>query len=176
MKKGDDGYWEWRKKVGRPKNIKTPQELWDLACEYFQTVDENPILLQEQKRGSVNMPRSAEGIDPKLMEQIINPVISLETQRPYTWTGLESYLFEQRHVILDLEDYRYNRDGRYSEYGGIIRAIDRIIFTQKFEGAAAGIFNANIIARDLGLVDKSEQKNKVEVTEKIVGVRLVKDE
>ena len=40
----------------------------------------------------------------------------------------------------------------------IIRAIDKIMFAQKFEGAASGAFNANIIARDLGLTDKSELK------------------
>ena len=32
--------------------------------------------------------------------------------------------------------------------------IDSIIRTQKFEGAAADLFNANIISRDLGLVDR----------------------
>jgi len=29
-------------------------------------------------------------------------------------------------------------------------------YTQKFEGAAANLFNANIIARDLGLKDKQQ--------------------
>ena len=31
-----------------------------------------------------------------------------------------------------------------------------IIYTQKFEGAAVGAFNANIIARDLGLRDQKD--------------------
>ena len=30
------------------------------------------------------------------------------------------------------------------------------MYSQKFEGAASGIFNANIIARDLGLSDKQD--------------------
>jgi hypothetical protein len=30
------------------------------------------------------------------------------------------------------------------------------MFTQKFSGAAVGIFNANIISRDLGLIDKKQ--------------------
>ena len=42
MKQGDPGYWEWRKKIGRPKAIKSPEKLWSLACEYFQMVDSNP--------------------------------------------------------------------------------------------------------------------------------------
>ena len=32
------------------------------------------------------------------------------------------------------------------------------MFEQKFAGAAVGLFNANIIARDLGLTDKQEIK------------------
>jgi hypothetical protein len=32
------------------------------------------------------------------------------------------------------------------------------MFAQKFEGAAVGAFNSNIIARDLGLIDRTELK------------------
>ena len=38
----------------------------------------------------------------------------------------------------------------------IIHKIEEIIYNQKFEGAAVGIFNSNIIARDLGLSDKKD--------------------
>ena len=34
--------------------------------------------------------------------------------------------------------------------------MEQIIRTQKFEGAAAELLNPNIIARDLGLADRSE--------------------
>jgi hypothetical protein len=43
--------------------------------------------------------------------------------------------------------------------------IEQIIYTQKFEGAAVGIFNANIISRDLGLIDKSDLTSKGEKIE-----------
>ena len=36
-----------------------------------------------------------------------------------------------------------------------------VIRTQKFEGASAGLLNANIIARDLGLSDKTELEHGV---------------
>ncbi|MFC0183379.1 terminase small subunit [Pseudarcicella hirudinis] len=36
----------------------------------------------------------------------------------------------------------------------VITRIEEIVYVQKFEGAAVGAFNANIIARDLGLADK----------------------
>ena len=38
----------------------------------------------------------------------------------------------------------------------VIEKIESIIRSQKFEGAAADLLNANIIARDLGLKDSSE--------------------
>ena len=50
-----------------------------------------------------------------------------------------------------LREYR-----KRPEFSGVIRAIDESIKNQKFEGAAAGFFNSNIIARDLGLKDKIE--------------------
>jgi hypothetical protein len=43
---------------------------------------------------------------------------------------------------------------RDEEFSEVTAMIDSIIRTQKFEGAAADLFNANIISRDLGLVDR----------------------
>ena len=42
----------------------------------------------------------------------------------------------------------------------IITRIREAIYQQKFEGASVGAFNANIIARDLGLADKQDVKVK----------------
>jgi hypothetical protein len=41
-------------------------------------------------------------------------------------------------------------------FSQIITRIERTIYDQKFVGAAAGFFNSNIIARDLGLTEKKE--------------------
>lgn len=38
----------------------------------------------------------------------------------------------------------------------VLSRIERVIETQQFEGACVGAFNANIIARKLGLADKQE--------------------
>jgi len=154
MKQGDPGYWEWRKKTGRPKALKTPGELWKHACGYFQSIDERPFLTQEQRKSPIKIEKGTI-IDDDLMEEIKNPVIGLETIRPYTWAGFEAYLFE-RGVLANLDHYKCNLENRYQDFVEVIRAIDKIMFAQKFEGAASGAFNANIIARDLGLTDKSE--------------------
>ena len=51
------------------------------------------------------------------------------------------------------QDYRA-REG----FIDITSKIENVIKTQKFVGAAADLLNANIIARDLGLTDKTESQ------------------
>lgn len=141
MKQGDPGYWEWRKKTGKPKAIKTPQKLWDLACEYFQSVDENPGFKKDFIKGG----------------ESAGTIVDIETMRPYTWEGLEDFLF-QKGIITNLDDYRQNTDGRYQAYSGIIRAIGKVIFNRNFSGAAMNFLNSNLIARQLGLAEKTQVK------------------
>ena len=48
------------------------------------------------------------------------------------------------------------------DFTRVITHVENVIFTQKFEGATVGAYNANIIARDLGLIDHQEiTKNKI---------------
>lgn len=141
MKKGDEGYWEWRKKTGRKKAIKSPQVLWDLACDYFQSVDTDPGIKNDFIKGG----------------EKAGEVVGIETMRPYTWEGLEDYVF-QKGIIQDLEDYRYNLEGRYESFRGVIRAIERVIYDRNISGSAMGFLNPNIIARYHSLAEKSEVK------------------
>lgn len=141
MKQGEPGYWEGRKRIGKPKAIKTPQKLWELACEYFQSVDENPGYRKDFIKGG----------------EKAGAIVSIENIRPYTWEGLENFLHE-RKIITNLDDYRQNTDGRYSSYAGIIRLIGKIIYDRNFSGAAMNLLNSNLIARQLGLAEKSQIK------------------
>ena len=143
MKPEDPGYWEWRKKVGRGKAIKTPKELWKHACDYFQRVDEAPFKKQDFIRGG----------------ELAGKVVELDTIRPYTWAGLEAYLFE-KGIIASLDDYKLNTGERYSEFKGIIRAIGKVIYDRNFSGAAVNALNPNLIARQLGLAEKTQVEVK----------------
>lgn len=131
--------------LGRPLIFKTPLELWSKAKEYFQYCDENPFEVVETVTGS------------KRYEKITRHKI------PYTWEGLYAYL-----GISHLDDYKKRKD-----FSGIIRHIGNIIRNQKFSGAAAGLFNANIIARDLGLRDKHDHTSNGE-TLPAMGQMIVK--
>lgn len=139
-------YWKLRKKHGRPKNLKSPEELWGYACDYFQWCEDNP--LKEEKlfayQGTVT-------------RETINKM------RAVTWGGFESYLYGL-DVIAKLEDYKANSGGNYKDFSDVITRIDKEIKRQKFEGAAADLLNPNIIARDLGLADKKQVESKVELT------------
>ena len=123
----------------KKKLIETPEELWDLFEAYVLHEADNPMFKTEYigKDG----------------DKVRTP---LET--PITFEGFECYL-QDEGVIQDLGDYSSNKDGRYEPYATIITRIRRNCFVHNFKGAAVGLFNPNLIAKKLGLVEKSETKS-----------------
>ena len=71
-------------------------------------------------------------------------------KNPYTIDGLCVFL-----KLTTLKHYR-----KRSEFLPVFNYIDKVIYNQKFSGATRGDFSATIIARDLGLVDKTDNKNE----------------
>lgn len=128
-------FWKLRSKHGRDKLFASPEDLWAAACEYFEWCDDNPLLEDTVEKLRVV------GLGDEIKHE---PV---EKMRAYTWEGLEIFL-----DIYSLRDYKTNPE--YKDFSHVITRIDKIIYNQKFTGAAAGFFNPNIIARDLGLSDK----------------------
>jgi hypothetical protein len=120
-------------KIGRPRIFDTPKDLWNCAVEYFTECDKNPIVVEETTT-------TAKG---KFRKKTKHKV-------PYTWEGL--YIFIE---VCNLDHYKKNK-----EFSGILTHIGNIIRNQKYTGAAVGIFNANLIARDIGLKEKTENKNE----------------
>ncbi len=153
-KRGEPNYWAWRKSVGAKKKIESPEALLNLAFDYFASVDERPVLIQEQRKGTIRVDKDA-ATDPDLRSIIENPIIELKSARPYTWQGFEAYLSE-RGIVANLEDYRYNKEDRYTAYAPVIRAINNEMYAQKFEGAASGTMRWNIIALELGMTQKTQ--------------------
>ncbi len=128
-------FWKQRSKHGRDKLFANPDILWEEACKYFEWCDENPL-----KESKVFNGRDGIAKD------------SADVMRAYTWDGLELFL-----DVYSLRDYKTNPD--YKDFSQVITRIEKIIYNQKFTGAAANLLNSNIIARDLGLADKTENKN-----------------
>jgi hypothetical protein len=134
------------KKRGRPKNIPTPEMFQDLFEQY-----------KKEHKGKV---RYTHQVSAK------HGLVKIPHEPPLTWGSFDVWL---RHngYIEDTEDYRGNLDGRYSSFKGVIRTINQEIYEDKFIGASVGEYQHNIIARDLGLIDKQEVKRqKIRVTRK----------
>jgi hypothetical protein len=72
--------------------------------------------------------------------------------RAMTIAGLCTFLDINRSTW---DDWR----GR-ADLSDIISRVEGVMWQQKFSGAAADLLNPNIIARDLGLTDKSEVAGK----------------
>lgn len=111
----------------------TPDELLNAAAKYFEWCEATP-LLEEQ----------ASHYQGTVIRYDVNKA------RAFTKTGLANYLGITTH---QLNAYKTRADEEWAE---VAELIEQVIYAQKFEHAAAGLLNANIISRDLGLADKSE--------------------
>lgn len=133
--------WQKVSNPGRPRKFETSYDLWTAACEYFKWMDENPIIKH----------------DPTVVnKEIIDHPVKLK--RPYTWASLCVYLNVGQGFFRQFKTQKELPDENFS---AVISKIEEIMFAQKFEGAAVGEFNANIISRELGLADKKEVKAQV---------------
>lgn len=125
-----NNYWQFRNKHGRDYKY-TPDALWEEAKEYFEWVEQHP--LQEEKGFAF------QGVVTKE---------KFNKMRAMTLTAFRLFA-----------DICANTWKNYKETNDFVQVITRIddhIKSQKFEGAAAELLNPNIIARDLGLKDKSD--------------------
>ena len=63
-------------------------------------------------------------------------------------------------IFLDICEESWTNYRNKKDFLGVTKKVEQIIRNQKFTGAAAEQLNPNIIARDLGLADKSELSGK----------------
>lgn len=124
-------FWLLRSSHGRNPIFATPDDLWTAACEYFEWVDANP--LYEDKVTSF---------------QGVNTHEPVAKMRAMTISGL--------CLFLDIDQTTWKDYGTKEGFSRIVTQAEEVIKSQKFAGAAADLLNPNIIARDLGLTDKSQ--------------------
>lgn len=129
-------FWEARSRHGRKLIFSSPAILWDAATEYFGWVEENPLLEAKAFAHQGNV-----------------TVATLPKMRAMTIDGLCLFL------DISVQTW-YEYKGR-EDFSEVIARVENVIRSQKFSGAAADLLNANIIARDLGLSDKSELSGTV---------------
>jgi len=130
-------FWMVRSKHGRNKIFSTPEILWEAACEYFEWVDDNPLLKGIVYQGEISKDNES-------------------LMRPMTIGGLCLFLGVHAEYLAGFESDLNLDTKEGKDYSQIVKAIKQIIYEQKFAGATAGLMNPNIIARDLGLKDKTD--------------------
>ena len=154
--KGNE-FWKARSTHGKEKIFSTPEILWDAACQYFQWCLDNPLMEAVViSKGIRKVVKDEESGEDKA---IVEYLIDVPKMRAMTVIGLCIFLDISTQTFLD---YYNNKEDAYEGYLVVTTRIKEIIRSQKFEGAAAGFLNANIIARDLGLAEKKD----IELTNK----------
>ena len=131
--------WKRRATSGRKPIFATPEDLWSSVVEYFEWNNSNPIM--ETKafhfQGTV------------VMDEV--PRIRAMT--------LQAMCF---YIGISRQGWKEYCDK--PAFSDITSEIQDVIFSQKFEGAAADQLNASIIARELGLADKQDINSSVSIT------------
>lgn len=124
--------WEARSRAGLKPIFENGDALWEACVGYFQWVEDNP--LHEAK---------AFAYEGKVT------VADLPKMRAMTIAGLCIFLEVGRSTW---DEWKKER----ADLAEVIERVEEIIYEQKFTGASAGLLQPQIIARDLGLVDRKE--------------------
>ena len=135
-------FWEKRSKHGRDKIFASPDDLWNAAIDYFQWVEDNPLFSNEVVRSGAEAGK----------------LLPIPMMRAMTLEGLCIFLGVETQTFRN-----YSTKEEYKDFFEVTTRIQETIKAQKFEGASAGLLNANIIARDLGLTDKKEVDQKTTI-------------
>lgn len=135
----DELFWTRRTPFsGGAKAYSSPEELWDAACEAFNWLHAHPLREQVlfHNKGEV--------------------IKTFQTKmRPFTWGNVS--------MLMGMTENGLKRYREVPMFAEVMEVIETVMNTQKFEGAASGLLNANIISRDLGLIDKQQVDSKTTV-------------
>ena len=129
-------FWKKRTKHGRDKLFSDPEILWKECEGYFEWVEANP--LYEAKAFAFQGMVTVEKV-PKM--------------RAMTLAGM------CLHLGIDETTWREYR--KLKDFSTVCTRVEATLDSQKLEGAAADLLNANIIARVLGLTDKKDLNHDV---------------
>jgi hypothetical protein len=119
----------WKRRRGQPLRFDKPDKLWDAAEKYFDWCHTNP--LREEKlfayEGSVTRDH-------------------ISKMRAMTERGL--------CLFIGIDPTTWYDYCKRDEFKFVCEQIKCVIWEQKFTAAAADLMNANIIGKELGLVER----------------------
>lgn len=127
-------FWKLRSKHGRDVLFSDPDALKESCLEYFEVTTNSPLF--EDK---VSFYEGCASHEP------------MERMRPFTIGGL--------CLFLGITQVTWGEWRKREDLSSVIAWAEGVIREQKFAGAATGLLNANIIARDLGLTDATQLRH-----------------
>jgi len=127
-------FWLARSSHGRNPIFKDAEQLRAACYEYFQWVEDNPLYEEKIFHSS--------GVITK---------DTITKMRAMTISGL--------CLFLDICENTWANYKKHPDFLSITLEIEKVIYNQKFTGAAADLLNSNIIARELGLSDKVQNEH-----------------
>jgi len=122
-------------KVGRPRNVETPEEMYNLFKEYKTYVKDNP--------------RYKYTLNQRTGDMVAEPL-----EVPLSLEGFEVYIYQKKGFFI--EQYFKNINNAYEQFLPITTYIKREIRTDQINGGLVGQYNANLTARLNGLTEKTE--------------------
>ena len=122
--------------AGRPKNIESPEKLWEYFLEYKESIKKSPMLVQDYVGKDANL-------------------VFREKEKPLTFIGFQNFL-DDKDIITDVTDYFENKEDRYKEFIRICLRIKRNIQEDQITGGMCNIYNPSITQRLNGLTDKTD--------------------
>jgi hypothetical protein len=125
----ENEFWRLRKDLSEDGKKLSVEQVYEKAQEYIDYCRNNPLISVDFRGKDIQE-------------------VAIPKMRAMTLNGLWIHLGIGSSTWSD-----WKNDPKYSE---VITHVENMFYVQKFEGAAAGMLNPNIIARDLGLVDKKQ--------------------
>lgn len=125
--------WKKRSKHGRDKIISSPELLEECLIEYLDSLEHTPFFEEKSHQFQGMIVRDA-----------------VARRRPPTLAGFCVFIGICTNTF---DNLKKTKD---PDFLRVIQLVEDIFFDEKFAGAASGVYNANIISRDLGLKDRSD--------------------
>ena len=120
-------YWQLAKNFVKPRSYQ-PDELWQKAIDYIEWNENNP--LKEKKVFGTGYSATVDKMRAMSISAFCN--------------------------YADISRDTFNEYEKQNDFSEVCKRIKQIIYQQKFEGAAADLLNPSIVAREIGLADKTE--------------------
>lgn len=137
-----NNFWTLRETHGRELEYKTVQELAEKIMGYVEWVQANPWYKTEQLKKPVLIGLDEQG------NKMYQTIAQIPTARPMSIGALCDHL--------GIHHKTWKEYGKREDFRAIVSRTEQFIGTQQWEGAAVGVFQHYIIARTLGMVEKTE--------------------